>query len=178
MPMTLTLKNDSMQPCSSIRNAKTCMHVFFTSHPSATTWRRHAWRGMFFLAAAGGLFCSGTSPSRSAEASAVPPISRTILEQQPIAGTDREMDVILVVYQPGVVAPKHHHSSAGFNYVLEGTAESAYGNETPRQYRAGETFMDQADVPHTLFRNPDQHKLLRFLIVANVKANQPYTFAP
>ncbi|QAU23016.1 cupin domain-containing protein [Dyella sp. M7H15-1] len=115
------------------------------------------------------------SPS-SSHANTVPPISRTVLERHSIAGTDRETEVILVIYQPGVSAPPHHHASAGFNYVLEGTAETAYGGETPKRYQAGEVFMDQAKVPHTVFRNADPRHVLRFLIVADVRKNQPYTY--
>jgi quercetin dioxygenase-like cupin family protein len=106
---------------------------------------------------------------------ATPPISRTVLERHPIPGTDETMEIILVVYQPGVAAPLHHHSVAGLNYVLEGTAESAYGKDAPKLYHTGETFTDLPNVPHTVFRNADAHKVLRFLIFANVHANQPYT---
>lgn len=122
--------------------------------------------------------CFGIAPLHAADAANVATISRTVLERQPIADTDREVEVILVVYPPGATAPLHHHPSPGFNYVLEGTAESAYGSEAPRQYHAGETFMDLANVPHTVFRNPDRKHVLRFLIVANVRANQPYTVVP
>ncbi|GLQ96190.1 hypothetical protein GCM10007863_06080 [Dyella mobilis] len=100
-----------------------------------------------------------------------------MLERHPIAGTDETMEVILVVYQPGVSAPPHHHSVAGLNYVLEGSAESAYGKDAPKLYRAGETFQDLPGVPHTVFRNADAHKVLRFLIFANVHSDQPYTIA-
>jgi quercetin dioxygenase-like cupin family protein len=108
----------------------------------------------------------------------VKPITRTVLEQRPIPGTDETMEIILVVFQPGVAAPLHHHSVAGLNYILEGTAESAYGNDAPKTYRAGDTLQDLPGVPHTVFRNVDKHKPLRFLIFANVHVNQPYSIAP
>jgi quercetin dioxygenase-like cupin family protein len=109
---------------------------------------------------------------------AAPPIARTVLEQRPIPGTDESMEIILVVFQPGVAAPLHHHSVAGLNYILDGTAESAYGNDPPKRYHAGDTLQDLPDIPHTVFRNADMHKPLRFLIFANVHANQPYTIVP
>ena len=116
--------------------------------------------------------------SHASEVAAVQPITRSILERRPILGTNLEREVILVAFQPGVIAPPHHHTDAGFNYVIEGTAESGYGNETPKLYHAGETFLDQADVPHTVFMNPDKNKVLRFLIVASVQADKPYTIVP
>lgn len=112
------------------------------------------------------------------DASDIPPISRTVLERRPIPGTDQSMELILVTFQPGVSAPLHHHPIAGLNYIVEGTAESAYGRDAPRLYRAGDTLQDLPDVPHTIFRNPDKNKVLRFLIFANLRADQPYTVAP
>jgi quercetin dioxygenase-like cupin family protein len=123
------------------------------------------------------LAASGASSMQTALA-APQPITRTVLEQRPIPGTDESMEIILVVYQPGVVAPLHHHSVAGLNYILEGTAESAYGNDPPKRYHAGDTFPDLPNMPHTVFRNADKQKPLRFLIFANVHANQPYTIVP
>lgn len=108
----------------------------------------------------------------------MPPISRTVLEQRPIPGTDQSMELILVTFQPGVSAPLHHHPVAGLNYIVEGTAESAYGSDAPKLYHQGDTLQDLPSVPHTLFRNPDKSKVLRFLIFANVHAGQPYTVVP
>jgi quercetin dioxygenase-like cupin family protein len=106
------------------------------------------------------------------------PITRTVLEKRPIPGTDESMEIILVVLQPGVAAPVHHHSVAGLNYILDGTAESAYGTDAPKLYHTGDTLQDLPDVPHTVFRNVDKQKPLRFLIFANVHANQPYSMTP
>lgn len=113
-----------------------------------------------------------------ANAADVPPISRTVLEQRPIAGTDQSMELILVTFQPGVSAPLHHHPVAGLNYIVEGTAESAYGSDTPKLYHQGDTLQDLPNVPHTIFRNPDKRKVLRFLIFANVHAGQAYSVVP
>jgi quercetin dioxygenase-like cupin family protein len=124
------------------------------------------------------LVALSTGATQAAPFPSTLPITRTVLEQRPIPGTDESMEIILVVYQPGVTAPVHHHSVAGLNYVLEGTAESAYGNDPPKLYHAGETFQDLPDMPHTVFRNADKQKPLRFLIFANVHAHRPYTIVP
>ena len=143
-----------------------------------------AWplRGPFRLALWTAAFCIvcalGIASVRTAEASALQPITRTVLERRPIQGTDQEMQLILIVYQPGVSAPLHHHPVAGLNYILEGTAESAYGKDLPKVYHAGDTLQDLPDVPHTIFRNPDKDKALRFLVFANLRADQPYAIVP
>ena len=88
------------------------------------------------------------------------------------------MTLILVTFQPGVSAPLHHHPVGGLNYILEGSAESAYGQNAPKRYREGDTLQDLPDVPHTVFRNPDKAKVLRFLIFTTLRADQTYTVTP
>jgi len=105
-------------------------------------------------------------------------VTRTTLERHVIPGSDQEMRMDLIVLAPGVAAPLHHHPVAGLIYILEGTAESAYGNEKPRLYHAGESLQDRAVIPHTLFRNPDQHAALRFLVFYTIKMGQPYLVVP
>ncbi len=134
------------------------------------------WLAAWMLAA--GVFGSISPRTADAAEAAVPPITRTVLERRAIPGTDQEMQMILVVFQPGAASPLHHHPEPGLNYILEGTAESAYGKETPKRYHAGDTLQDIAGLPHTIFRNPDPHKVLRFLIFANLHAGEPYLIVP
>ncbi|AMP14974.1 cupin domain-containing protein [Collimonas pratensis] len=105
-------------------------------------------------------------------------ITRTMLQRYAIPGSDQEMRMDLIAFPPGATSPLHHHPVAGLNYILEGTAESAYGDEAPRLYHAGESLQDRAAIPHTLFRNADQHAVLRFLIFYTVKVGQPYLVVP
>jgi quercetin dioxygenase-like cupin family protein len=72
----------------------------------------------------------------------------------------------------------HHHPVAGLNYIVEGTAESAYGRDVPKLYRQGDTLQDLPDVPHTVFRNPDRNKVLRFLVFTTLHTGQAYTVVP
>ena len=105
-------------------------------------------------------------------------ITRTMLQRYAIPGTDQEMRMDLIVFPPGASSPLHHHPVAGLNYILEGSAESAYGDEKPQLYHAGDSLQDRATIPHTLFRNADQHAALRFLIFYTVKVGQPYLVVP
>ena len=79
-----------------------------------------------------------------------------------------------VTYPPGAAAPPHRHPIGGIVYIIEGIAESAYGNDKPHQYRAGETLQDRADVPHTFFRNVDPERPLRFLTIYLIEPGQSY----
>jgi quercetin dioxygenase-like cupin family protein len=119
-----------------------------------------------------------TSSAFAAELPKTQPITRTVLEQHPIPGTDQVMEVMLITLQPGVSAPLHHHSVAGLGYILEGKAESAYGNDAPKLYGVGDTFQDVPTTPHTVFRNPDPHNVLRFLVFTNLHQGQAYTVTP
>jgi quercetin dioxygenase-like cupin family protein len=105
-------------------------------------------------------------------------VSRKTLERLALPGDARELVVAEVTYPPGGVAPLHRHPVGGIIYIVEGTAESAYGNEAPRVYRAGETLQDRADLPHTLFRNSDPERELRFLTIYALEPGRSYTMEP
>ncbi|MBR0874037.1 cupin domain-containing protein [Bradyrhizobium tropiciagri] len=102
-------------------------------------------------------------------------VMRRTLERLALPGDDRELVVAEVTYPPGGVAPLHRHPVGGIIYIVEGTAESAYGSEAPRRYRAGETLQDRADLPHTLFRNCDPDRPLRFLTIYALEPGRSYT---
>jgi len=105
-------------------------------------------------------------------------ITRTELERHPLAGTDQEMRLYLIVYPPGVASPVHHHAAVGMGYVLSGTVESAFGNEKPRTYHTGESFVDEAVTPHTISRNVDRRKPLKLLLYYVLKPGQPAVETP
>ena len=105
-------------------------------------------------------------------------VTRKILERLSLPGDNRELAVVEVTYPPDSVAPLHRHPVGGVIYIVEGVAESAYGSDAPRQYRAGETLQDRPDVPHTLFRNCDPERPLRFLTIYVLEPGRSYTMEP
>jgi quercetin dioxygenase-like cupin family protein len=105
-------------------------------------------------------------------------VTRKVLECLPVPGDHRELVVVEVTYPPGASAPLHRHPVGGAIYIVEGIAESAYGSDEPRQYRAGETLQDRADIPHTLFRNCDPERPLRFLTIFVLEPGRSYTMEP
>ena len=102
-------------------------------------------------------------------------VTRKILERVPLPGDRRELLVVEVTYPPGGIAPVHRHPVGGAIYIVQGVAESAYGSDQPRRYRAGETLQDRADIPHTHFRNCDPDRPLRFLTMYVLEPGTSYT---
>lgn len=105
-------------------------------------------------------------------------VTRKILQRLPLPGDHRELVVAEVTYPPGGVAPRHSHPVGGVIYIVEGTAESAYDSDAPQLYRAGDTLQDRADVQHTLFRNCDPERPLRFLTIYALEPGRSYTMEP
>jgi quercetin dioxygenase-like cupin family protein len=100
------------------------------------------------------------------------------LERRPIPGTDLEMRLDLVTQPPGYSEPLHHHPGPSFVYMLEGTAESAYGEEGIKQFHAGDHWSQPVDVPHRIARNPDTKIPRRFLVFTVIRPGEPSTVFP
>ena len=118
--------------------------------------------------------------SHAAEVAAVSGNATTIeeLERRPIPGTDLEMRLNLITQPPDYSAPLHHHPGQGFVYMLEGAAESAYGDEAIKRFRAGDHWTEPADVPHRIARNPDAQTVRRFLMFSVNRPGEPSTVIP
>jgi len=124
----------------------------------------------------------GFSKSRAAEAVAGSGGGSTStieeLERRPIPGTDLEMRLNLVTQPPGYSEPLHHHPGQGFVYMLEGTAESAYGDEAIKGFHAGDHWTQPAGVVHRVARNPNTHTTRRFLVFSVNRPGEPSTIHP
>jgi quercetin dioxygenase-like cupin family protein len=101
-------------------------------------------------------------------------IARTILERRPLAEMPGwEVRMVLIEYAPGVAAPPHRHPVAGYGYVVSGIVESAFGDDPPRVYRAGESFVDDADRLHRISRNVDPKAPLQLLLTYVIRTGEP-----
>ncbi|MGF6472794.1 cupin domain-containing protein [Paraburkholderia youngii] len=114
------------------------------------------------------------NPAASTRASGFQGVTRRVLERMPMSGSKGELVLSEVTYPPGAAAPLHAHPVGGIVYILEGVAESAYGSDAPRQYSAGASLHDRTDVPHTLFRNCNSERPLRFLTICVLEPGQSY----
>ena len=134
------------------------------------TWGRMLCAALFAM-----LFYGGAAHAAEAAAAKV---TVEELERCPIPGTSLEMRLNLVTQPPGYSAPLHHHPGQGFVYMLEGTAESAYGDEAVQRFIAGNHWIEPADVPHRVARNPDTNAVRRFLVFSVNRPGEPSTVFP
>lgn len=105
-------------------------------------------------------------------------MTRQELERRPIPGTDLEMRLNLVTQPPGYSEPVHHHPGPSFVYMLEGTAESAYGDEEVRRFHPGDHWSQPTDLAHRVARNPDPKVPRRFLVFTVNRPGEPSTVFP
>ena len=105
-------------------------------------------------------------------------MTRQELERRPIPGTDLEMRLNLVTQPPGYSEPVHHHPGPSFVYMLEGTAESAYGEEDIKHFHPGDHWSQPTDLPHRVARNPDPSVPRRFLVFTVNRPGEPSTVFP
>jgi quercetin dioxygenase-like cupin family protein len=105
-------------------------------------------------------------------------VTRVEIQRSDVPGTELETRLYLITYPPGASAPVHHHPVDGLGYILEGTAQSAYGSDAPTTIVAGQSFHDLPTVPHTYFVNADPEKPLKFLVAYTVKKGQPVIEIP
>lgn len=114
----------------------------------------------------------------AAEAAKDREITRQELERRPIPGTDLEMRLNLVTQPPGYSEPVHHHPGPSFVYMLEGTAESAYGEDDVKRFHPGDHWSQPIDTPHRVARNPDAKVPRRFLVFTVNRPGEPSTVVP
>ena len=105
-------------------------------------------------------------------------IKRTLLQTSPIAKLPGwETRLFLVEYPPGADGSGHSHPVVGLGYVLEGSVVSAFDDDEPETFIAGQSFMDAASL-HRVSRNGSATEPLRFLIAYAVKTGEPNTVSP
>ncbi|MDD2760719.1 MAG: cupin domain-containing protein [Methylomonas sp.] len=84
----------------------------------------------------------------------------------------------MTTYPPGLSLPAHHHPTVGFNYILEGIAESQYVDEPILTFSSGDSYQDKANAQHLIFRNADKANPLKYLIAYTTQRGQPFLIIP
>lgn len=117
-----------------------------------------------------------TSLSYGAETavSKITDVSRKIIERTDIEGTDEELRMMLVEFPPAFSNVAHTHPTVGLCYVVEGEAESQYEGEAVKVLHTGDSYQDQVNSKHLLFRNTSETDGLRFICIAKMKKDQGY----
>ena len=98
-----------------------------------------------------------------------PKIERKIIERIPVEGTDEELQMMLITVPPGAQSEPHVHPVQGMNYIVEGAAESQYTGYPLQHYKAGDSYIDLAQVTHEVFRNPSKTQPLKFIVAFKIK---------
>ena len=62
--------------------------------------------------------------------------------------------------------------------MFSGSFESAFEGEAPKLVREGQSFRDLAQTSHVLFRNVDDSKPLKFVIMYVVRKGEPVLVTP
>lgn len=100
-------------------------------------------------------------------------VTRSLLMQREIAALPgREARIYLIEFPPAARAKLHVHTAVGVGYVLEGSFESAFGDEPATRKRAGEAFIDSVGKPHH-FKNADSTRPLRFVVAGVYHRDEP-----
>lgn len=100
-------------------------------------------------------------------------VKRSLLAQQEIADLPgMESRIYLMEFPPGAASKLHLHTAQGIGYVLEGSFESAFGDDPVVTKRAGDGFVDTPGKPHH-FRNPDPARPLRFVFAGMFHKDEP-----
>lgn len=107
-------------------------------------------------------------------ASTIGEASRRVLEQSAIPGSDEELRLMLVEFPPGHASDVHSHPVVGLCYVVEGTAMSQYEGEEIKRFSAGQSYQDQPNKVHVIFRNASTAEPLRFICAAKIKVGAPF----
>ena len=103
-------------------------------------------------------------------------IKRTLLETSPVAGMPGwETRLYLIQYPAGADGGGHWHPVVGIGYVLSGSIVSAFGDDAPETFTAGQSFQDPANIMHTISRNPSTTEPMSFIIAYTVKTGEPNT---
>jgi quercetin dioxygenase-like cupin family protein len=142
--------------------------------------RQNVWATLALVMLTGACAKNSERPTvTSPRSNKTAPITRTLLGQHDIVELPGwEQRLYLIEYAPGVAAPLHHHPVQGLGYVISGSFESAFAGEAPVVVHQGQSFIERAEVAHTLFRNVDSVRPLQFVIGWVVPKGAPVLVAP
>lgn len=121
-------------------------------------------------------FATGAAPIAPVPAPPLGPVTevkRSLLAQQEIPDLPgMESRIYLMEFPPGAASKLHLHTAQGIGYVLQGSFESAFGDDPVVTKRAGDGFVDTPGRPHH-FRNPDPTQPLRFVFAGTFHKDEP-----
>lgn len=117
-----------------------------------------------FRLAAAVLALSFISPlAHAAEPSGV---TAKVVSQEALPNSPgNSLTAVLVNLAPGASSPPHHHAGFVLAYVLSGTVRSALNKGEPKDFHAGQSWVEPPGTEHTLNANPSRSEPASLLAV-------------
>ncbi len=105
-----------------------------------------------------------------------PGVSRELLIRQALPDfPGRVVTALTIEIAPGTVVAPHRHGGLVYVYLLEGRVRSQLNDESPKEYVAGQSWIEPAGSLHSKTENPSDTEPARFLAVIYSKADATIT---
>ena len=120
------------------------------------------------------MFCAAMAASCMAGPSAgyaqqPDPIKRTIVQRVDFPGDTMATLLVMIEVVPDGLVARHTHPGAELGYVTDGAMELTIGNQPPKMFKQGESYMIPVGVPHSLKAGPGGVKLVGTFVVEKDK---------
>jgi len=97
------------------------------------------------------------------------PIKRTLLQKGDFPGERMVTQLMLIEVIPNGLVARHTHPGGEVGYVLEGTIEFTIGEQPPKVFKQGDTYMIPVSTPHVAKAGPVGVKLMGTFVVEKDK---------
>jgi quercetin dioxygenase-like cupin family protein len=97
------------------------------------------------------------------------PIKRTIVQRVDFPGDAMATLLVMIEVLPNGFVARHTHPGAEVGYVLDGSLEFTIGNQPPKMFNKGDTYMIPVSVPHSAKAGPNGVKLVGTFVVEKDK---------
>ncbi len=116
-----------------------------------------------------------SSAQHHTSASANLQVSDTLILRQLITEPglqNKEVQMFIVDFPPGIVSGAHRHPCLTFGYLLEGELESVFEGKT-YHYKKGDSFYESPNGLHSLTRNTSSTETAKLLVFFIGNKDQP-----
>jgi quercetin dioxygenase-like cupin family protein len=96
-------------------------------------------------------------------------IKRTLLQKGDFPGDRMVTQLMLIEVIPNGLVARHTHPGGEVGYVLEGTIEFTIGEQPPKVFKQGDTYMIPVSTPHVAKAGPAGVKLMGTFVVEKDK---------
>ncbi len=97
------------------------------------------------------------------------PIKRTLLQNGDFPGDRMVTQLMLIEVIPNGLVARHTHPGGEVGYVLDGLIEFTIGEQPPKVFKQGDTYMIPVSTPHVAKAGPAGVKLMGTFVVEKDK---------